>query len=104
VISRVEHERVELPEQQEPEAVVEVTVAQKDSTNRRVAPVARMQPRKSLDVAVNVRGRIEQEPVVTVRGDGDRLLRPRKGPDRALAQTATIRATTVPLRKSAACR
>src|SRR5438552_1824189 len=103
-LGRVDRQRVRLPEREEPETVVEVTIREQERLNRGVATVARVERRKALDLRADLGRGVQQKPALAIGADRDRFLAPRHGRHRAFADPTAVRTATIPLREPAAGR
>jgi len=96
--------RLEFAQQEESEDMVEIGIGERDSGNGRVAPLSRMQFRRSLDLGEQVRRCAQQEPREAAIGEHKLSLGARLAVERAGSYGATVCAGAVPLRKRASGR
>jgi hypothetical protein len=89
-----------LSQGEEAEAVVQVPVGEEDALDGGVARAARVDRWKALDLLANLGRRVDEEPVVAVRADRDRLLGPRGCLDCPCAYATAVRTAAVPLGES----
>jgi hypothetical protein len=91
-------------QREQPEAMVHVAVADQHAGDGRVARAAWMQAIETFDLRADLGRGIQQEPMLVVGTDRDRLLGARARLQGAAAYATAIRAAAVPLWKPAASR
>ncbi|MNF65341.1 hypothetical protein D3C84_470990 [compost metagenome] len=83
--------------------MIDLAVHQDDRADTGIAQgAARLHRGEVLELCADVRGRVAQYPVHAVIGNRDGRLRPRLGPQAAVAKTCAVHAVAVPLWKTAA--
>src|SRR2546425_13108804 len=65
-LGRVDRQRVRLPERQEPETVIQVTVREQERLNRRVATVPWVERRKALVLRADLGRGVQEKPTPRV--------------------------------------
>ncbi|MCY1175748.1 hypothetical protein D9M73_159990 [compost metagenome] len=83
--------------------VVDLAVHQDDRADPGIAQgAARLHRGEALELGADVRGGVAQHPVHAVIGNCDGRLRPRLGPQAAVAKACAVHAVAVPLGEAAA--
>ena len=89
---------------QQARGVVDLTVHQDDRANRGITQLpAGLQHRRVLQLGTDIRRGVAQNPVAAAIRQGYRGLGTRAGIELPLAQTVTVTAIAVPLRKTTTC-
>ena len=97
-----QRQRRPLAQRQQADPGVDVAVGQRHRGDGRSPVGGRPQLARALDLRAHVGRSAEQDPALTVRRDGERRLRARRGAQPAAAHADAVGAGAVPLREAAA--